>query len=1064
VAPPSFAPTQEIRFAVVMYGGVSLAIYINGVAQELLSLVRATAPDRPWGSSPAPSGLMVADADLKGTEAVYRELGRLLQHGRKPAADAPVPEGPVTTRFIVDVVSGTSAGGINGVYLAKALANEQPMEGLKRLWVEEGDIALLVNDAESYRGLEGLATQRPPESALNSKRMYWKLLAALDDMDAAADGAQGASRLVDELDLWITTTDLRGVTVPIDLFDRFVFEKRHRKVFRFLYGSEHARGGSLRNDFVGEVNPFLAFAARCTSAFPFAFEPMQLRDMDQVLGTDTFRATYGALTARNERWRGWFDEYLKAGGVNAPADADAVYRTQSFADGGYLDNKPFTWATGTLDRRRADLPVDRRLIYVEPDPGAPRVSLHRAGEEADEEVAWRRYGPVSHIDPRKLEVRPNALENALLAITGIPRYEAIREDLEAIVKRNREIDRAETLAALVDDLEPNELPAKLEIEEWRKRPISEVIAERGIQYAAYHRLKVNAVSDDLAMLVTRVAGFDEESDEYSAVRCFVEAWVARRHPPEGSGEQSQSEFLFRYDLSYRLRRIDYLQARVDDLLEVRDALEHQLRAVKIELSATLTAIRAAGRRLRSRDEGPLREAVAALGLRRGDLRAVLDGAESKADSVKRAADRLRDEPTLLAGFDAVAKVLRDALAPVFDDARAGVLAQIDALPPGPARARLQRGFDYYEVYDSVRFTIGYGHVGEADRVEVIRVSPHDATAIIDETRAGERRRKLAGTEIHHFGGFFDRAWRRNDLLWGRLDGAERIITTLLPEGPTCDALVRKAHLSILEEEFVAPGQEALLGEFVQVLMRASPPERAVELPATATEADRAAVSTYVGAAQAARMQEVLTSLRTPEQILDFLRTGYEPDRRLDARSTLRTTGRATRVTGEMLDGIGGSPLLKRPLRWAIRGGRLAVGLAEAVTPRSFTQLLLRYWLQVLLLAAVLMILGGTILGAPATAKAGWVLAAIVFGGRVVLWIVRDLVAPPARRVGLVRRFLGGAGRLALALVVVAVLGLAALEVTRHLDEDVDRAVCSLPESATEVAQDVWPWDDGVCPP
>jgi len=31
---------KEIRFAVVMYGGVSLAIYINGVAQELLRMVR----------------------------------------------------------------------------------------------------------------------------------------------------------------------------------------------------------------------------------------------------------------------------------------------------------------------------------------------------------------------------------------------------------------------------------------------------------------------------------------------------------------------------------------------------------------------------------------------------------------------------------------------------------------------------------------------------------------------------------------------------------------------------------------------------------------------------------------------------------------------------------------------------------------------------------------------------------------------------------------------------------------------------------------------------------------
>jgi hypothetical protein len=42
--PTTLGPDREIRFAVVMYGRVSLAIYINGVAQELLNLVRPTAP------------------------------------------------------------------------------------------------------------------------------------------------------------------------------------------------------------------------------------------------------------------------------------------------------------------------------------------------------------------------------------------------------------------------------------------------------------------------------------------------------------------------------------------------------------------------------------------------------------------------------------------------------------------------------------------------------------------------------------------------------------------------------------------------------------------------------------------------------------------------------------------------------------------------------------------------------------------------------------------------------------------------------------------------------------
>src|SRR5690242_5482946 len=66
---------KEVRFAVVMYGGVSLAIYINGVAQEMLRLVRSTSAsvdDGSGGRSPVPAD------ELKGTERVYRRLSYLL--------------------------------------------------------------------------------------------------------------------------------------------------------------------------------------------------------------------------------------------------------------------------------------------------------------------------------------------------------------------------------------------------------------------------------------------------------------------------------------------------------------------------------------------------------------------------------------------------------------------------------------------------------------------------------------------------------------------------------------------------------------------------------------------------------------------------------------------------------------------------------------------------------------------------------------------------------------------------------------------------------------------------
>src|SRR4028119_143398 len=74
---------QEVRFAVVMYGGSSLAIYINGVAQELLRLVRATAPEFVGGGNGERAH--PPDSELRGSERVYRRLGRVLgRQGVRP--------------------------------------------------------------------------------------------------------------------------------------------------------------------------------------------------------------------------------------------------------------------------------------------------------------------------------------------------------------------------------------------------------------------------------------------------------------------------------------------------------------------------------------------------------------------------------------------------------------------------------------------------------------------------------------------------------------------------------------------------------------------------------------------------------------------------------------------------------------------------------------------------------------------------------------------------------------------------------------------------------------------
>ena len=67
---------------------------------------------------------------------------------------------------------------------------------------------------------------------------------------------------------------------------------------------------------------------------------------------------------------------------------------------------------------------------------------------------------------------------------------------------------------------------------------------------------------------------------------------------------------------------------------------------------------------------------------------------------------------------------------------------------------------------------------------------------------------MKGVRFNSFGGFFSRAYRENDYLWGRLHGAERaidIVVSTLPadrrlKAGRVAAIKRRAFLAILDEE------------------------------------------------------------------------------------------------------------------------------------------------------------------------------------------------------------------------------------------------------------------------
>jgi len=132
---------REIRFAVVIYGGVSLAIYINGVVQELLGMVRSTSSKLPDDQLTGPERVYRELASQIGGSAIVPDHARTSEPGKVGLIDRNAKVPPDTsntgykprTKFVVDILSGTSAGGINAVFLAKALAHGSTLTSLAEM-------------------------------------------------------------------------------------------------------------------------------------------------------------------------------------------------------------------------------------------------------------------------------------------------------------------------------------------------------------------------------------------------------------------------------------------------------------------------------------------------------------------------------------------------------------------------------------------------------------------------------------------------------------------------------------------------------------------------------------------------------------------------------------------------------------------------------------------------------------------------------------------------------------------------------------------------------------------
>jgi hypothetical protein len=687
----SHGHAHEVRLGLVMYGGVSLAVYINGVANELFRAVRG--------------------------RGVYRVL--------KELSDSDVT---------VDVVSGTSAGGINGILLGYALANSREFAPSTEIWREGADIGALLRNPK-----DGVAS-----SLLDSENVYQpRLEQVLERMWATPiETSDDDATPVRELDLFVTGTDYNGrLATTLDEAGHSIEVKDHRALFWLKHRAGRKEQLHPETDATGRLSSpgdeaarhagivALATLSRITSCFPAAFAPVVIP-----------KRTEPASRA-DEKLRTW-------GRLDETED-------YCFLDGGVLDNKPFTSTLRTIFYRTAERPVRRHVLYVEPDP-----ERFHGGERPSFRV-------------------PSFTQSALDSLTKLPGYESIADDLRLVAEHNDKVERLARLRAAV--LATGCAPTDAQRSVWRKARLStlrDLALRRMLGVENGERLR-----DGLAERARELRdAFDH---------LYLE-------------NLEESEYLLAdFDVEFRLRRLFHLTYSETDPATLL-AYNREIEFLEIVRHAMGEALEHG---TEARGATPAGE-VWKRSFRR--LTALL-----RLDADGRPFPRARPEadPSALSPPELES-------ARVDFGRRLGLLT-VEAAPEGNnvfvvsdcfelavARAHgeaAEKGYTGYEALDTWLYPLEFvADLHERDVIRVTRVSPLDARRGLSER---ELREKLCGDTLAHFGAFFKRSWRSNDILWGRLDGACQLVETLASADWLASSLPVAARHALFECDRTTPPAE-----------------------------------------------------------------------------------------------------------------------------------------------------------------------------------------------------------------------------------------------------------------
>ena len=744
---------KELRIALVCYGGGSLAVYMHGVTKEL------------WKLACASRAFTAGEPRAGGVQGIYRDL-----------LERVAAEHRVRLRVMPDILAGASAGGINAVFLAQAIHSGQSLEPLTDLWLEMADVERLIDPAarpwsraaklwamplvwwllrrpgnavsesvapetrsEVRRKVSHLIRGRwfePPFSGIGFARLLHDALAAM----AAIPAEEPLLPPGHPIDLLVTTTDFDGYLELLRLHSPPVVEEsEHRLAIGFRQRTPAAGGDDLAHPLE------LTLAARATASFPGAFPPLQLAEID-LLAKD-----------RGHAWSGRqrFLERIMPVHVRQGNEEHV-----SLIDGSVLVNAPFEGAMEALAGRPAQREVDRRFVYIDPTPDRFRPPEAQVGRQVGFFAAI--FGSIS----------------------GIPREQPIRDNLEAIERQSRE---AERLSRIVGVLRPeieatvNKLfgltffldkPTPKRLSAWREKAQHAAAERAGYAFQSYVQMKFAGVVDSLAELVFEGASELQTVGTEPIVARLREELDARGlqdlAQPGGGATPEAIAFLRAHDLAFRIRRLRLLARRLSREWQANPEIpDEALEAARDAIYKILA------------------------------LYFVLERPQHLGDEFAVKAAKVMESPGEV--LDLLAK--QRALPEADEKAEAMLAEALEAMPKELRRRVLLAylGFPFYDV--ATLPLLRNESLTEFDPVKVDRISPEDARSI----RAGGTRATLRGTEFFNFGAFFSRAYRENDYLWGRLHGAERMIdlvaSTVDGFGETeCAEFKRAAFLAILDEE------------------------------------------------------------------------------------------------------------------------------------------------------------------------------------------------------------------------------------------------------------------------